>query len=62
MDNRLIFLYNLIFVRAKLDTDNVQLLKASAGERRALLVENGASSGVTRMDIQSVLMNSRVNC
>ena len=62
MDNRLIFLYNLIFARAILEGSIFQPLKASAGWGRAIWTDSGASSGVTRVDIQSVLMNSCVSC
>ena len=61
MDNWLIFQYNLFFVRAILEGNNFRSLKASAGWVRFLWTESGASSGVTRQDIQSVLMNSRAS-
>ena len=62
MDNRLIFLYNLVFARARLEERIYQLMKASAGFRRFLLPESGASSGETRQDNWSALMNSCTSC
>ena len=62
MDNWLIFQYNLIFAQARLEGSMFRLMKVSTGLRRVMWTEGGASSGVTRLDIQSMLMNSCVSC
>ena len=62
MDNRLIFLYSLIFDRARLERCNFRVFEASAEETRILRTESGASSGVTRLDNWSMLMNSCASC
>ena len=54
MDNRSIFLYNVIFARAKLDIFGNLIFRLRVRKRKTR-AEGGANSGETRKENESVL-------